>query len=103
MYFTFVSAVLARQNSILSQKNDKNLFSKVLEDMVGRPQIVFTFKVVVRVIHIRKSTNVWKTFVATHVSQLLPYSMYQPMHTRLYARYEFDAALQRFKLRQNKI
>ena len=84
-------------------KSDKNLLSKVQKDMVGGPSEVFTRKAVVVVeTHICKSTNVCRSVVGKDASQLYLYSICQPMTKRLYARYEFDADLQRFKPRQKK-
>ena len=63
---------------------------------------MFTRKVVFEETHICKSRNVCKSTVGVDASQLYPYSMFQPMLTRLYTRYEFDADLQRFNPRQTK-
>ena len=75
-------------------ESDKDLVSKVWEDKVGGPSIVFTRKAVDET-HIRKSTNVCKSVVGLDARQLYPYSMCQPMPTGLYTIYEFDADLQR--------
>ena len=83
-------------------ENDKDLQSKVREDMVGGPSIVLTRKSVVDETHTGESTNVCKWTVGIDASQLYPQSMCQPMPTRFYTRYEIDADLQRFKPRQNK-
>ena len=83
-------------------ENDKDLLSKFVEDKVAGPSIVFTRKSVVDETHIRKSTNVCKTIVGRDASLLYPYSMCQPMPTGIYTRYEFDAEMQKFNLRQNK-
>ena len=76
--------------------SDKDLFSEVREDMV------FTRKANVDETKIRKSTNVSKSNVLIDAGQLYPYSRCQPIPTRLYIRYEFDADLQGFKPRQSK-
>ena len=81
---------------------EKKQLSKIWEDMVGGQPIVFTGKVVVDETHICKSTNVFKAIVGKDASQYHPYSICQPIHTRLYTKYEFDADLQRFKPLQNK-
>ena len=60
-------------------ESDKDLLEKIREDMVGGPSIVLTRKAVVHETFIRKSTNLCKSFVGIHASQLYPYSMCQPM------------------------
>ena len=57
------------QCKFFSKQSDKYLISKVWEDMIGGPSIVFTCKVAVEETHIRKSANVCKSIVATHASQ----------------------------------
>ena len=83
-------------------ESDKNLLSKLREDIVGVPSKDFRRKDAVDEIHIRKSTKVCKPIVGKHASQFYPYSMCQPMPRILYTIFEFDADLQRFKLRHNK-
>ena len=83
-------------------ESDEELFSKVREDIFGGPSIVFTYKADVDETHIRKSTNVWTSFVGIDAGQFYPYSMCQPMPTGLYSRFEFDADMQILKPRQNK-
>ena len=70
--------------------------------MVGGPSIVFTRKAVIDKTFIRKSTNLCKSIVAIDTSQLYPYSMCQPMPTRLYTRRDLDTETGRFIPRQNK-
>ena len=70
--------------------------------MVGGPSIILTRKALVEETHTRKSANVWKLIVGLDTSRLYPYSMCQPMPTRLYSRYKFYTVLQKFKPRQNK-
>ena len=82
--------------------NDKDLLSKVREDMVVGPSIVFTRKTVVDETHIRNSTNFCESVVGIDASQPFSYSICQPMSRGLYTRYVFDADLQRFKPHQNK-
>ena len=83
-------------------ENDKDLLEKIREDMVGGPSIVFTRKAVADETFIRKSTNVCKSIVGIHASQLYPYSMCQPMPTGLYRRWNYDTESQKFTPRQNK-
>ena len=83
-------------------EGDKNLLSKVRDNMVGGPSIVFTRKGVVDETHIHKPTNICKSIVGIGASQLYCYSMCQPLPTRQYSRNEFDADLQRVKPGQNK-
>ena len=66
--------------------SDKDLLSKVREDMAGGPSIVFTHQAVIDETQIRKSTNVCRSIVGIDVSQLYPYSVCQPMRTGLYTR-----------------
>ena len=81
---------------------DKELASKVWEDMVSGPSEVSTRKAVVDEIHICNFTIGCKSIVGIDTSQIYPYSTCQPMLTRLITRYEFDADLQRFKPRPKK-
>ena len=89
-------------NLILSHKTNDDLLPKLREVMVRLPSMVFTRKVVVDQTHMRNATSVCKSIVGMYASQRYPYSMCQPMPTGLYAKYEFDAYLQKFKPRQNK-
>ena len=54
-------------------ESHKDLLSKVREDMVGEPSIVFTREAVADETHIRKSTNVCKAIVRIVDSQFYPY------------------------------
>ena len=83
-------------------ESDKDLLEKVREDMVGGPSIVFTRKAVVDKAFIRKSTYLFKSIVGIDASQLYPYSMCQPMPTKLYTRWNYDTESQKFKPRQNE-
>ena len=83
-------------------ETDKDLLAKIREDIVGGPSIVFTRRDVVNETFIRKSQNVCKSIVGIDASQLYQFSMWQPMPTGLYTRYEYDSDSQRFKPRQNK-
>ena len=65
-------------------ESDKDWLEKIRDDMVGGPSIVFTRKTAVDETFIRKSTNVCKSIVGIHSSQLYPYSMCQTMSTGLY-------------------
>ena len=82
--------------------SDKDLLEKIREDIFGGPSIVFTRKAVVDETLIRKSSNLCKSIVGIDASQLYPYSMCQPMPTRLYTRWEYDSEIKRFTARQNK-
>ena len=82
-------------------ESDKDSLSKVHEDIVEGPPIVFTRKAVVDDTHIRKPTNVCESIVGIDASQLYPLSMSQHVPAELYTRNRFDACLQRFKPRQN--
>ena len=84
-------------------ESDRDFPSKVQEDMVGGPSMVFTRKPLVDETHIPKSTIVCELIVGIDASQLYPYSMCQVMPTRLYTKFEFDSDLQTFKPRQYKI
>ena len=83
-------------------EGDKVFLEKIREDVVGGPSIVFTRKSVVDEIFIRKSTNICKSIVGIDASQLYPYSMFQPMPTDLYTRWDTDSETTRFTPRQNK-
>ena len=77
-------------------ESDKVLVSKVREDMVEGPSIVFTHKAVVDETQNCKTTIVCKSIVGIDASQLHPCSLCQLMLTRIYSSYEFDADSQRF-------
>ena len=83
-------------------ESDKDLLEKIREDMVGGPSIVFTRKAVVDETFILKSTNLCKSIIGMDASQLYPYSMCQPMPTRLYTRWNYDSESPKFMPRQNK-
>ena len=83
-------------------ESDKDLLEKIRGDMVGGPSLVFTRKAVVDETFIRKSTNSCKPTIGIDASQLYPYSMCQPMPTRLYTRWNYDTESQKFMPRQNK-
>ena len=71
--------------------------------MVCGPSIVFTLKAAVNeTTFIQNSRNICKSIVGIGASQLYPYSMCQPMPTRLYMRWEHDTRSNRFKPQQNK-
>ena len=57
---------------------------------------MFTRKAIADETHLRTSTVVCKSVNGIDTSQLFLYSMFQPMPTTLYARYDFDADLQKF-------
>ena len=80
----------------------KTFWKKVEMWNVVGPSIVFRRKAVVDETFIRKSTNLCKSIVGIDASQLYPYSMYQPMPTGLYTRWELDSDTDRFTPRQNK-
>ena len=77
--------------------SDKDLVSKVRDNIVGGPSKVLTRKVGADEFHIRKSTKVCKLLAEMGASQHHNYAMCQPMPTSFYTRYEFDADLQRLK------
>ena len=81
---------------------DKDLLEKIREDVIGGPSIVFTRKAVVDETFIRKSANICKSFVGIDASQVYPYSMFQPMPTGLYMRWDLDSETSRFTPWQNK-
>ena len=83
-------------------EGDKDLLEKIREDVVGAPSIVFTRKAVVDDSFLRKSANRCKPIVGIDASQLYPYSMFQPMPTGLYMRWDLDSKTSRFTPRQNK-
>ena len=83
-------------------ESDEDLFEKIREDMVGGPSIVFTRKAVVEETFLGKLSNLCKSFFGIDASQLFPYSMCQPMPSRLYTRWEYDSETKRFTARQNK-
>ena len=84
-------------------EGDKDLLERIREDKIGGPSIVLTRKSLVGQTRIRSSSNICKSIVGINASQLYPYAMCQPMPTGLYTRWEFNAELQRFKPRSNKI
>ena len=79
-------------------ETDKDLLQKIREDMVGGPSIAFTRKAVVDEMFIRKSGINCKSIVGIDASQLYPYSMCQPMPTRLCRGWEYDTESIRCKL-----
>ena len=83
-------------------ETDKDLLQKVREDMVGGPSIVFTRKAVVDETFFQKSRNICKSIVGIDAIQLYPYSICQPMPTRLCTRWDFDTETTRLKPQQNK-
>ena len=83
-------------------ESDKDLLEKIREDMVGGLSIVFTRKAVVDETFIRKTSNLCKSVVVIDASQLFPYSMWQPMPTGLYTRWEYHSETKRLTARQNK-
>ena len=78
-------------------ETDKDFLQKIREDMIGGISIVFTRKAVVDKTFIRNSGKFCKSIVDIDASQLYPYSMCQPMPTRLYTRWEYDTESYRFK------
>ena len=83
-------------------ETDEDLLQKIREDMVGGPSIVFKSKAVVDETFIRNSEIICKSIVGIDASQLYPYSMCQPMPTRLYRQWKYDTSSNRFKPQQNK-
>ena len=83
-------------------ESDKDLLQKIREYMVDGFSIVFTRKAVVDETFIRKSSNLCKSIVGIDASQLYPYSMCQPMPTRLYTQWEDHSEAKRFTACQNK-
>ena len=76
------------------------MLEKIREDMVGSPSIVFTRKAVADETFIRKSSILCKSIGG--IDHLYPYSMWQPMPTGLYTRWEYDSEPKRFTALQNK-
>ena len=70
--------------------------------MVDGPSIVFKRKAVVDETFIRNLGNVCKSDVDIDASQLHAYSMWQPMPTGLYTRWEYDSESSTFKPQQKK-
>ena len=64
-------------------EGDKDLPQEIREDMVGGPSIASTRRAVVDKVFFQKSTSMCKLFVGMDASQLYPYSMSQPIQTRL--------------------
>ena len=83
-------------------ESDKDLLEKIRGDMVGCPSIGFTLETVVDETFVRKSSNLCKSIVGIDASQLYSYSMYQPMPTGLYTRWEYDSETKRFIACPNK-
>ena len=83
-------------------ESDKDLLQKIREDMVGGHSTVFRRKAVVDETFIRKTRKICKTKFGIDESQVYPYSMCQPMPTRLYTRWEYGTDSNRFKPQQNK-
>ena len=83
-------------------ESDKDSLSKVWDDMVGGPSIVFTRKTVIHQAHIRQYAKICKSIVGINASHLIPYSICQTMPRRIYTRYEFDAGFQSIKPCQHK-
>ena len=75
---------------------------KIREDMAGGLSVVSTRRAVVDETFIHKSSNLCKSIVGIGASQLHPYSMFQPMPTRLNTRSEYDSETKKFTARQNK-
>ena len=82
-------------------ETDRHLLQKIREDISG-PLIVLTRIAVVDETFIRNSRNVCISIVGIDASQLYPYSMFQPMQTGLYTRWEHNTESNRFKPQQNK-
>ena len=74
-------------------EGDKILLSKVREDTVRGPSILFTREAVFNETHIRKSIIVCKSVFGEDASELYPYSMCQPMATGPYTGFQFEASL----------
>ena len=83
-------------------ETDKDFLQKIREYMVSGPSILFTRKTVVDETFIRKSGNICESIVGIDASQLYTSSMWQPMPSGLYTRWEYDAESNRFKPQQNK-
>ena len=81
---------------------DKDLH-EMRSEVTGGPSIAFTRKAVVDKTFIQRSIKICKAIDGIDDSQLYPFSMCQAMPTGLYARWELDTNLQKFKARQNKI
>ena len=79
-------------------EGDKDLLEKIREEVVGGPSIVFTRKAVVDETFIRKSANICKSIVGIDGSQIYPYSIFQPVPTGLYTRWDLDSKTSRFTL-----
>ena len=71
--------------------------------MIAGPSIVFTRKVVVDDTFIPKPSNLCKWIIGIDAIQLYPYSMCQPMPTRLHTRCEYDSETKRFKANQKNL
>ena len=81
---------------------DKDLLQKIGEDMVGGPSIVFTGETVIDETFIRNSENVCKSIVGIDSSQFYPYSVCQPMPTKLYTGCQYDTQPNRLNAQQSK-
>ena len=81
---------------------DENLWEHIRENVVGGLCIVSTRKVFVDETFIRKSTNICKSIVGIDASQLHPYSIFQPMPTGHYTRWDLNPETSTFTPRQNK-
>ena len=80
----------------------RDLAEKFRENVVGGPSIIFTRKASVVETFIRKSTIICKSYVGLDAIQQNPYSMYQPMPTGLYTRWDLDPETNWFTPWQNK-
>ena len=72
-----------------------DLLEKIRLHMVAGPSTAFTRKALVGGTLIRKSSNICKSIVRIEPSKLYPYSVCQPMPTRVSTRFEFDEDLQK--------
>ena len=99
---TFAYTNLLMQKSLHSRKEMKSVW-KNFEKMLLVVHLSFLHgKLLSMKRFFRKSTNLCKSIVGIDACQLYPYSMCQPMPTRLYTRWDFDSDTSRFIPRQNK-
>ena len=71
-------------------ERDEDLFQKIRGGVVGGASIVFTLKAIVYENFTRKSAKVCKSILGIDASQLYPYSLCQPIPSRLYTHWDRD-------------
>ena len=89
-WLTIAYTKLPMQNSIPSLREIQTYWERNREDAVDDPSFFCTRKAIVVETFSLKPTNICKSIVAIDASELYPYSMCQPMSSRLCTRWDLD-------------